>query len=101
MREFDKDKQYGDFQVITDNHSKTIKIAKRIMMSQMRKCVPRTLRHLVKGFTKHFDAEMIKIKEDNYKMLGETKAKIGSFLIVPECWLLCWKYSPLQKGSVK
>ena len=91
---FDKASQYGDWHTMNEGSDETYEIAKEQLMPQMEKFIPKEYRHLVVWIRHHFEESSIKVKDDNYEMLGLTKSEIGTRMDIPESWTIAWKYTP-------
>lgn len=91
---FDKASQYGDWNTMSEGSDETYEIAKEQLMPQMEKFIPKEYRHLVAWIRHHIEESSIKVKDDNYEMLGLTKSEIGTRVDIPESWTIAWKYTP-------
>ncbi len=98
---FDPTKQYGDYCLVTSGDDDSLRIAKDTQTTGMQYCIPEKYRHLVKWITMHNPASSIKVKDDNYEMLGASKDEIGDRIDIPESWSVAWKYTPSQFGKLK
>ena len=88
--DFDKEKEYGYYSVVTDVSA--MPALRDAINENAMAAIPRELMLYVHEVISHCDACSITVSADNFEQLGEKVEDIGQVLEMPEHWTAGWIY---------
>jgi len=97
---FDPAKQYMDFMTVEDLTPVTENAARKELQRGIDSFIPSEFQERIKWVINYWPAATIRVKDDNYEMLGLTRADIGKVREVKAHWTIAWKLGPVRKAQL-